>query len=208
MFVYLKAHDRSKNVLDDRMPMVNESQFIKADWTEFYRDAEEAIPPNAPEPKGNSGLVSCFVDADHAGKKIIRRLHTGIIIFINCAPIVWFSKKQNTLESSTFGSAFIAARIAVDLIEALCYKLRMFGVLIDDPTNLYCDNEAVVTNSSHPESQIKKKYNAIAYHHVKEAVAAGIICIGKEDSKSNIADMLAKPLPSEQLKNLCQRCMY
>ena len=84
----------------------------------------------------------------------------------------------------------------------------MFGVPINGPTNLYCDNEEAVTNSSRPESQIKKKHNAIAYHHVREAVAAGIIRTGKEDRKSNIADMLTKPLPSEQMENLCQRCMY
>ena len=71
--------------------MVNEAQFIKADWTEFYHDAEEAVPLNAPEPRGNSVLVSCFVDADHADNKISRRLHTVIIIFINWAPMVWFS---------------------------------------------------------------------------------------------------------------------
>jgi hypothetical protein len=53
-------------------------------------------------------------------------------------------------------------KIAVELVEALRYKLRMMGIPLhtygDDfaPTNLYCDNEAVVTNSSRPESTLKK----------------------------------------------------
>ncbi len=112
--------------MDPIKPLVDETQFVKADWKDFYPDAKEQIPPNAPKPRGNSILISCFVDADHAGNQVTRRSHTGIIIFCNKAPIIWFSKRQNTVETSTFGSEFIAARIAVELIESLPYKLRMF----------------------------------------------------------------------------------
>jgi hypothetical protein len=44
----------------------------------------------------------------------------------------------------------------------------MFGVPIEGPTNVYCDNEAVVSNTTRPESTLKKKHNAIAYHRVRE----------------------------------------
>ena len=78
-----------------------------------------------------------FVDADHTGNKGTRRSQTGVLIFLNNAPIDWYSKKQNTVESSTFGSEFIAIRIACDKIESLQYKLRMFGILIDGPADVY-----------------------------------------------------------------------
>ncbi len=107
------------------------------------------------------------------------------------------------METSTFGSEFIAARIAVELIEALCYKLRMFGILIQGPANVYCDNNGVVVNASHPESTLKKKHNSIAYHRVREAAAAGTIHVAKEDSTTNITDMLTKPLSGPRLKDLC-----
>jgi hypothetical protein len=168
-FAYLKNHSRSRIILDDAKPLMDEIHFTKVDWTGFYPEATEAIPPNAPEARGNDILMSCFVDADHAGNRITRRSHTGIIIFCNRAPIIWYSKRQNTVETSTFGSEFIAARIAVELIEALRYKLRIFGIPIDEPTNVYCDNHGVVVNSSKPESTLKKKHNSIAYHRVREA---------------------------------------
>jgi hypothetical protein len=38
---------------------------------------------------------------------------------------------------------------------------------------------SVVMNTTRPESTLKKKHNAIAYHRVREAVAAGIIRITK-----------------------------
>jgi hypothetical protein len=109
IFAYLKAHMRSCIVMDDARPLIDESHFIKADWSAFYPDAQEPIPLNAPEPRGASVLMSCFVDADHAGNRVTRQVHTGIIIFCNRAPIVWFSKRQNTVETSTFGSEFVAA---------------------------------------------------------------------------------------------------
>jgi hypothetical protein len=67
---------------------------------------------------------------------------------------------------------FIAAKIAVELIETLRYKLCMFGIPIKGAANMYCDNNSVVTNTSYPESKLNKKHNAIAYHKVREAVAA------------------------------------
>jgi hypothetical protein len=96
----------------------------------------------------------------------------------------------------------------VELIEALRYKLRMFGIPIDGPANVYCDNSGVVINSSKPESTLKKKHNAIAYHRVREAAAAQTIRIAKEDGATNIADLLTKPLAGPRLKTLCAMVLY
>jgi hypothetical protein len=53
-----------------------------------------------------------------------------------------------------------------------------------------------------------KKHNAIAYHEVLEAVASGTIRVGKEDSKTNIADMLTKTILGPRLKDLCSRVLF
>jgi hypothetical protein len=112
------------------------------------------------------------------------------------------------VETSTFGSEFVALRIAVELVEALRYKLRMFGIPLDGPTNVYCDNEAVTKNTTVPESTLKKKHNSIAYHRTREAVAAGTIRVAKEDGTTNLADVLTKLLPRARKDYLCDRFMY
>jgi hypothetical protein len=150
---------------------------------------------------------TAFVDADHAGDRVTRRLQTGILIFCNGAPITWYSKKQNTVETSTFGSEFVAMKRAVELIEALWYKLRMFGIPIAGPANVYCDNDSVVNNTRRPESTLKKKHNAIAYHRVREAVATGAIWIAWEDGKTNLADILTKNVNREKL-SFCCSCIF
>ena len=72
-----------------------------------------------------------------------------------------FSKRQNTLKAAKFGSEFVALRICKELIVALRYKVHMFGIPLDGPEYVFCDNCGVVMNVSKPESTLKKKQNAI-----------------------------------------------
>ncbi len=208
IFSYLKHHENSNLVFDPNYVSWDSAGFTQYDWTEFYKDATEALPPNAPPPRGNPVQINAFVDADHAGNKITRRSHTGILIYLNCAPITWFSKAQNTVEASTFGSEFIAMRIMVEMLESIRYKLRMFGIAIDGAANVFCDNKSVITNSTVPTSTLKKKHNSIAYHRVREAVAAGVLQIAKVHTTENLADLLTKPLPAHSLKHLIQRILW
>jgi hypothetical protein len=101
------------------------------------------------------------------------------LIFCNQVPIIWYSKRQNTVKVSTFGSELVAMKNAVELIEALRYKLWMFGIPVEGSTNIYCDNEAVVKNYSRPESMLNKKHHSIAYHRCREATAAGACRVTK-----------------------------
>jgi hypothetical protein len=99
-------------------------------------------------------------------------------------------------------------RIATDMIEGLRYKLRMFGIPINGPTDVLCDNQSVVTNSSVPESTLNKKHNVICYHRVREACAAEMIRIAKEDTNTNLADVFTKLLPGPQRRFLLSRITY
>ena len=135
------------------------------------------------------------MDADHAGNQITQQSHTGVLLFVCCAPIIWYSKRQNTVETSTFGSEFIATKMVTEMIQALHYKLCMMGIPIDGPTNMFGDNKAVVRNSTMPESTLKKIHVANCYHHVQEVCALGMIQIAKEDGATNLADVLTKSVP-------------
>jgi Reverse transcriptase (RNA-dependent DNA polymerase) len=208
IFAYLKRYNHSSMVFDDTIPVHNADLFKVCDWTEMYPGAAESVPPGAPQCRGKSVTTTCYVDADHAGCHVTRRSQSGIIIFVNKAPILWYSKRQNTVETSTFGSEYIAARIAVEMIEGLRYKLRMMGVEVDGPTAVFCDNESVVKNSTHPESTLKKKHNAIAYHRVREAQAAKIVKIAHIDGTKNPADIFTKSLPGTRLRQLIQFILW
>ena len=142
------------------------------------------------------------MDADHVGNQITRQSHTGVLVSMCRVPILWYSKQQNTFDTSTFGSKFIAAKTTTEMIQTLQYKLCLLGIPIDGPTIMVCDNKAVVCNSTIPESTLKKKHVAICYHHVQEACALGMIQIAKEDGATNLADVLTKSLPGPRLRDL------
>ena len=93
-------------------------------------------------------------------------------------------------------------RLARDHISALRIKLKCFGVPIDGPTNVFCDNAAVVNNVSLPESTLSKKHNAVNFHIVRESVAAKMIRVGKEDTLTNIADVFTKLVPFTRKREL------
>jgi hypothetical protein len=206
IFAYLDKHTEATMAFDDKMPRIDESAFHRSDWSEsVYGDIEEEIPLKCPTPKGNPVIMTCFVDANHAGDKVTRRSQTGFIIYLNLAPIDWFSKRQNTCESSTFGSEFVAMRVATERIKALRYKLRMFGIPIEGPTNVLGDNESVVNSASKVDARLNKKHNAICFHTVREASAAKWIRVGWESTKSNIADIFTKMLDTAQRRFLLSR---
>ena len=123
IFGYLKQNSKNKLAFDPEHPQIDERRFQKYDWYDFYRDAKEAIPGDMPKPRGNSMSTHCFVDANHEGNTVTRRSQTGILLLCNISPIIWHRKRQNTVETSTFGSEITAMKNAVELIEASRYKL-------------------------------------------------------------------------------------
>ena len=208
VFSYLSRHEKSSIIFDPTDPLPNTPTRAKADWSSFYSDLEEELPPNMPEPLGHPVNMYTFVDANHAGNVVTRRSHTGILLFLQNSPIIWLSRRQNTVETSTFGSEFVALRTARDIIISMRFKLRKFGVPLEGPAQVFCDNQGVVMNASIPESVLTKKHNAINYHAVREAAAAGVLDVIKEDTKTNLADLLTKVLHADRRRELLGSILY
>ena len=55
------------------------------------------------------------------------------------------------------------------MVEVLRYKLRCFGIPVEGPAEVFCDNMSVVKNSSIPTSALNKRHNLICYHIFREA---------------------------------------
>ena len=81
------------------------------------------------------------------------------------------STKQPGVETSTFGSEFLAMKDACDYLRVLRYKIRMMGISLEHCCYVYGDNKSVLYNTTLPESTIRKKAHSIAYHYVREGCA-------------------------------------
>jgi hypothetical protein len=109
MFAYMKSHlDIGCVAFDPKTPMVDELAFNNGtDWKEFYGEVQEELPPKMLKQQGQRVTISAFVDATHAGNKVTRCLHTGIIFYVQNAQILSYSKRQNTVAVATFGSEMV-----------------------------------------------------------------------------------------------------
>ncbi|KAI2502045.1 Reverse transcriptase (RNA-dependent DNA polymerase) [Fragilaria crotonensis] len=167
IFGYLHRHAKVTLYLSPELPMIDYGEFRtnKDDFAEIYRDAEEAMPHRMPIPRGRNVTTTAYVDASHGANKVTRRSHTGYILFLNRAPILWYSKKQQTVETSAFSAEFIAMKTCLEAIEHLRFKLRCFGVPMPKENQLTCSvTMSVVKNTSNVESTLNKKHSSVAYH--------------------------------------------
>ena len=196
MFAFLKLRHNAVMVFDPTEPEIDETQFSREDWSATpYGACTEDVPPNAPEPRGVGFIMRAFVDSDHAGDLATRRSRTCFMIFLNSALIYWYSKKQGSCETSSFGSEFIAMKSCCEYVRGLRYKLRMMGIPVEFPTFTFGDNQSVLVNSSKPHSSLKKKSSSVAFHFVREGVAKDEWRVAYLNTHSNCADMGTKSLP-------------
>ena len=199
---YLRAYPKISIRYDARLPDFSKYKTTTYDWFRSYPEAAEALPHNMPEPRGELVKLWGYFDASHASCLKTRRSVTGILLFINSCPIHWYCKRQNTVETSTYGSELIAGRIAVESIIDFRYRLRMLGVPLDGSSMLFGDNQSMIMNTTVPGSALKKRHSAVAYHQIREAVASGIVNIIHCRSETNLSDILTKPLGPQTFQRL------
>jgi hypothetical protein len=103
------------------------------DWERsVYGNVSEMLPLDAPEPLGKFVTLMHYFDVNLYHDVLTRRSVTGILHLLNKTPIEWYSKKQATVETATYGSEFIAACTCVDQIVDLrttCVTLVCQSVL-------------------------------------------------------------------------------
>jgi len=118
-----------------------------------------------------------LVDADHAHDLETRRSVSGVMFFINGTLLKWYSKRQATVETSTYGSEIVAMKRAVEIAYEMRYKLRMLGIAIEGPIVIFGDNRSVILNGSKPESTLKKKHHLCSIHYIRHASASKVVSL-------------------------------
>ena len=82
----------------------------------IYCGAKDLIPDNVLKPLGKEVITTTYQDANLYHNLLDGHSVTVIIHFLNATPIDWFSKKQGTVETSTFGLEFVSARTATEQV--------------------------------------------------------------------------------------------
>ena len=152
--------------------------------------------------------TSTYVDANLHHDQVTGKAVTACLHMVNATPSHWHTKRQATVETATFGSEFVAARIATDQIIDLRYTLMNLGVPVRSKSYMFGDNKSVVDSASIPTSTLSKKSTLASYHRVREAIAAGYIQFNWNDGKSNPADILSKHWEFENIWPLLKPLLF
>ena len=164
---YLKKYPSRGYVINPSPPSIDskyETVKLKEDFRGEYQYFNEDLDPKIPEPLVPEMEVNIFVDANHAHDKVTGRSVTGLFGFVGCTPVLWKSKRQASVQTSTFGAEFTALKKAVEEVITLSYYLRSMGIRVSKPTPIFVDNMGVVLNASNPGSTLNKKSVALLYH--------------------------------------------
>jgi hypothetical protein len=157
-----------------------------------YGDVKEGIPMDIPEPKGKYVTLSHYFDVNLYHDMVTGRSVTAILHFLNQTPMDWYSKKQATVETASFGSELIPARTTINQIVDLRTTLRYLCVPIREKSYVFGDNKTIIDASSTPHAKLHKRHKALSFHRVGEAVASKYVMIFHLPGKYNPADILSK----------------
>jgi hypothetical protein len=141
---------------------------------------------------GSYVTITTYVDANLCHDMITGRSVTGILHALNGTVIDWYSKKQATVKTATYGSEFVAARTAVDQIIDIRASLQYLGVPIRPQSYMFGDNQSVIISSTIPTSPLGKRHHITSYHRDREAIALGYLRFHWIESPKNPADVLSK----------------
>jgi hypothetical protein len=179
------------------------------DWSyTIYGGTKEELPHNMPVPRGKLVRMTTFEDANLYHDYTTGRAAMGVLHLVNGTPVEWFCKRQNTVETATYGSEFVSAKAATEQVMDMRYTLRMLGVPLDGPAWLWGDNASVITSSTIPHSSLTKRHNALAYHRVREAMASGVMYFCHVSGVQNPADVLTKFMPHAKFMPLVQPFLF
>ena len=136
-----------------------------------YGSIQEIITHDCPKPLGKSVTTTTTLDTNLLHCMATSASLTACLHFCNQTPTDWYSKKQATVETATYGSEFVATKTVTEQIMDIRYVLRYLGVPIRSKSYMFGDNRSVVTSATLiPHSTLSKRHNILAFHRVREAI--------------------------------------
>ncbi len=169
VFGYLSAHPHMGLVLDpDDLELdVDFLQWKEDHLIEYPDDSEEqdnSCQVTSQVGQGQDGMptfdgtelsLTVFADSDHGHDRLTGKSVSGIFVLLGSAPILWKSKRQTPIQTSTYGAEFSALKTAVEISQGLKLMLKSLGVKIKGAVKVLSDSLSVL-HSTQPDSGLKQ----------------------------------------------------
>ena len=211
IYGYLKKFPKRRIAIDSTdvdLSQLPDVEKLKADFLHEYDDAIEEIDSKFPTPYGRELQITFLVDSDHGHDHKTRRSITGLIGFVGSTPVIWFSKRQGSVATSTYSAEFMALRQGTEECINMRYMLRCLGIPVTKASNLFGDNLGVIQNAANVDSDLKKKHVALSFHMVREAIAAGIIAPQWIKGNVNASDIMTKQIGGPEFRDKAEMLFW
>jgi hypothetical protein len=180
------------------------------DWTAVKRILKYVLStfeygPVYRKDSATADKVSVYSDADFAGCSESRRSTSGIIALFADAPVIWSSKRQQSVALSTTEAEFIAASGAAKEAVWIIEFMNEVNIQIETP-KLFIDNKSTIALIDNPMFHQRTKHIDVRYKFIREHVAAGRIKTEHAPAAVQLADMLTKGLAGPALRTV-SRCV-
>jgi hypothetical protein len=148
--------------------------------------------------------LEAYCDSSHGSDLDDGKSTTGWIFLLNGTPISWSSKKQTVPSSSSTESEYVALHSASsealwirNLLEELKFEQK-------EATTLFCDSQGAISLAKNPGLHSRAKHIELKYHVIRNRIERGKVKVEFVPSLKQLADILTKPLPAAQYKELRQ----
>ncbi len=174
---------------------ITDVRWKENDWRDDYAGSSESsyINDSLPLPKWDAFSVKVFCDSDMAHDVKTRRSVSGMIILVGSTPVVYHARRQGSIATSTYTAELMACKGAVEKTIDLRLLMRSLGIKVVDACDLYIDNLGVFQSVGEGETS-KARHTSVAFHLVRESVAAGIVIPHHIPGEFNPADLFTKAL--------------
>lgn len=162
--------------------------------------------------KFNFGLgdvpeIAIWTDASFASGEHQRRSRTGFVMFIGSTPVVWTSKLQHLIATST-------AHAELQAVYDGCRTASFVNNLLQDvfdiqttPMNLFCDSSAAIQIARASGTSRQLRHMEVGLYYAKQCVEQGLIDIKYVNTQDQIADIFTKALPRLKFREHCDKLL-
>lgn len=145
-------------------------------------------------------ILVAYSDADYGSCLDTRKSVSGVILTLNNGPIIWFSRKQGVVATSTTNAEYIAAYDATREIVWTRRILGKLGLRRSESTVLHCDNAAAEQLIKNPVFHRRTKHIDIKFHYTRDIMKQGLLTVKHIASNKQLADILTKPLTRDKFE--------
>jgi hypothetical protein len=139
------------------------------------------------------GNLVGYSDADHAGCPSSRRSWSGAVFKFGSDVITWKCKQQTTVALSSMESELVALTAAAREGQHL-YKMAKDFRVARTPAVIHVDNQAAMASAKDFRVSQRSKHIATKHFYIRNLLEDGVYKLQYIPSRSNLADILTKPL--------------